>query len=907
MSYLVPLCKQLIKECRFSVIPCTNKRPPHGYLWKHLQDRFPTDEEVVSWLGLENWGRQQYAIITGKISNLVVVDGDSPEAVEWMKNNLPDTPFRVKTSKGEHWYFQYPAGHSIGNRARITIEGQKLALDVRGEGGYVVGPGSLHESGVYYEAVTEDWNPKDQPLPMFPVELLETKSAPEKKPESRSNYNETKSSKDYSISNMGVKRLERFLDKEGQAIEGSGGDDHTFRMCCFAWDLIEDDAISESDALQVLESWDRGNIPPWGAELQKKWGSARKYKRGSGGAGANYEPKPAERLDRPEPEEEASDEAAEPIHLSASPPFPVELLPKNMRDMVGEVSRSIQAPSDMAATIALAALSLILLKRAHVQVDEGFRVPLSLYCLVAAEPGSRKSPVFEKILAPIEEIEEANYAKFKKYRRMNEGKLKTLQMKIDKNRKDELKNPTSTVFQDAIESLEAEVDSVMRNLEWRQLKLDDTTTEAATQALADNNECIGCFSTEGGIFRVLAGKYKDSGADLDNFLKAFSGDPITVNRKRNREKTVIRRPLMAIGVMLQPKTLLRITGHDEMRDSGLLARFLYAVPPDIIGKRLSRRTTIDKTVAKDWEQLIYRLHNKPENDFPIRLSKDAKELFEKWDASIEIRMDHGGPFFEFRDWASKIAGTTLRVAGIFHACVSTLDQPLSWTTLNNAIELTERYWIPQAASVLDTQTSTLEDDIRTIWADFLDQLSKKSGANGADFITYSDLKRRRRRFRSDENRFDAALQKMATHRWVYFEKEHKSLKILKNINHFDDKLTFLRGKENGADGADSSSWEIEMAENMNYREYLHQTAYTIKRGISSSSSSSYIGHMEKKSLYLEKRPDGADSSLSLNEANGCHSEEPVKDRAAATGSTKNETEDDEMEITEVGDGEYEFD
>ncbi|MCP1848370.1 MULTISPECIES: phage/plasmid primase, P4 family [unclassified Bradyrhizobium] len=92
-------------------------------------------------------------IATGKISNLVVVDVDGAEGkislAELVKKNgkLPRTP-KVKTGKGEHYYLR-PGNKTVQNSVGRLGKG----VDIRGDGGYVVAPGSVHQSGMLYEFI----------------------------------------------------------------------------------------------------------------------------------------------------------------------------------------------------------------------------------------------------------------------------------------------------------------------------------------------------------------------------------------------------------------------------------------------------------------------------------------------------------------------------------------------------------------------------------------------------------------------------------------------------------------------------------------------------------------------------------------------------------------------------------
>ncbi len=110
-------------------------------------------------------------IRTGKESNLVVVDVDTAKGgrIEELYNFVPkdalEKTLRVKTGGGFHLYFLYPPNVEIRNSTDKL--GNKI--DVRGEGGYVVAPPSMHISGKPYEFLN---NNKLLPFPQAFVEKL---------------------------------------------------------------------------------------------------------------------------------------------------------------------------------------------------------------------------------------------------------------------------------------------------------------------------------------------------------------------------------------------------------------------------------------------------------------------------------------------------------------------------------------------------------------------------------------------------------------------------------------------------------------------------------------------------------------------------------------------------------------
>jgi hypothetical protein len=102
-----------------------------------LREWKPAPEEVVGyWQDNPNYG---VGIVCGKVSGIVVLDIDDEEkfgvALEAIGEKLPDTP-TVRTRKGWHLYFRYPANRIVGKKDRLNDWGAEL----RGDGCYVVAP-----------------------------------------------------------------------------------------------------------------------------------------------------------------------------------------------------------------------------------------------------------------------------------------------------------------------------------------------------------------------------------------------------------------------------------------------------------------------------------------------------------------------------------------------------------------------------------------------------------------------------------------------------------------------------------------------------------------------------------------------------------------------------------------------
>ena len=155
-------------ERGWSCIPVPRGQKTPIIKWKQYQERLPSDAEVASW---EN-GPTNVAIVTGSVSNLIVVDVDGEAGLAALHRHgfIPSTP-QVRTAKGYHFYFLHPGG-SIRNKARFLPD-----VDLRADGGYVIAPPSIHESGHEYTWIV---TPDERQIAVCPEWLLRLIKPPER-------------------------------------------------------------------------------------------------------------------------------------------------------------------------------------------------------------------------------------------------------------------------------------------------------------------------------------------------------------------------------------------------------------------------------------------------------------------------------------------------------------------------------------------------------------------------------------------------------------------------------------------------------------------------------------------------------------------------------------------------------
>lgn len=132
-----------VKErCNGNLAEATEKWPKTPRVkWQDYQHTPVSDEQFEGWAA--RWPTCNWAILTG---DLVVVDADTAEATTWCESGaITRSPRKVITSKGAHFYYRATPGLIIKNSANPVGH-----VDMRGVGGYVVAPGSVHATGVLY-------------------------------------------------------------------------------------------------------------------------------------------------------------------------------------------------------------------------------------------------------------------------------------------------------------------------------------------------------------------------------------------------------------------------------------------------------------------------------------------------------------------------------------------------------------------------------------------------------------------------------------------------------------------------------------------------------------------------------------------------------------------------------------
>lgn len=376
------------------------------------------------------------------------------------------------------------------------------------------------------------------------------------------------------------------------------------------------------------------------------------------------------------------------------PPFPVKSLPRPLGEWVTAVSQNTETPTDMAAVCALAVLSCTVQGKFVVSPKSHYSEPLNLYFLIVANSGERKSAIVRLMTQPIYQYERKENERRRTLMENEQAKLNSLKKQVETLERDG-KNEKASKIRVQYRSIEQNQTKPLR------LIADDTTPEAMTSLLASNNGVLSIITTEGGIFDTLAGRYSNT-ISIDTVLKAYSGDPIRVDRK-GREGEVINNPTLTMLLSAQDNVLAEIMKNEAFKSRGLTARILYSRPKSKMGTRHFVTPDIPPDLEIAYQRLVSKLLEIP---YPtngilpiINLSPSAQNEVIRFHDWLEPKLVDELEYME--SWGAKLLGNMLRIAGMLH-CAKNPNAPsetaLSSETLQQAIAIS-KYFLHHAKCI----------------------------------------------------------------------------------------------------------------------------------------------------------------------------------------------------------------
>lgn len=195
-------------------------------------------------------------------------------ALEIAGKPFPRTLEAITPTGGRHLYYR------VADAVRSGVEVLGPGLDIRSAGGYVVAPGSrVH--------LVSDGAAPVVGVYTFAEPLAELAWAPEWLVEACGKPRERTAESATPLPGVDPdrarERARAVLDATDGAVQGTGGDDFTFRVAC----AVKDTGVDEATCLELMLDWNERCEPPWTPEeLATKVHNAYSYGQNSPGVSA---------------------------------------------------------------------------------------------------------------------------------------------------------------------------------------------------------------------------------------------------------------------------------------------------------------------------------------------------------------------------------------------------------------------------------------------------------------------------------------------------------------------------------------------------------------------------------------------------------------------------------------------
>lgn len=405
------------------------------------------------------------------------------------------------------------------------------------------------------------------------------------------------------------------------------------------------------------------------------------------------------------------------------PEIGASVLPGWLGDMARAVSESTQTPPALAVLVGLSVLSTVLQRRYVVApFGDGYTEPLSIWTLSASPSGTRKSAVLSALQAPLIHWEKLLRDRMRaEIARVNAARM-VAKKRIERLQQDAAKAKDAQERASLTAEIEREETDMPDELRAPRLFTGDTTAERLQALLVEHGERMAVLSDEAGIFQIMAGLYNGGASNLDVFLQGHAGSSLRVDRAGRCAH--VDQPALSFGLLLQPGVLAEVASSRRFRDTGLMARFLFAIPVSTVGKRdVRQHAPIPDAVRDGYErQLMQLLEGVPAPvaaPHVLMLDDAAREVWLDFAQAIEDEQGEGGQYEAISDWTSKLPGAVARIAALLQLAADGLGaRTVGHAAMDDAIAL-GRLLIPHAQAafaLLGSDQVDVDADAVLRWA-----------------------------------------------------------------------------------------------------------------------------------------------------------------------------------------------
>lgn len=359
-------------------------------------------------------------------------------------------------------------------------------------------------------------------------------------------------------------------------------------------------------------------------------------------------------------------------------PYPVHAFPGPIFDAVEEVYNSMQAPLSMVSLSALSQASLSVQHLANVRRDTHLEGPISLYTLIIAASGERKSACDKLFSAGIRAFQKSAIAGLAD--ELSEWKAAHARWIAEREGvKAAIKNASASA------KSTDELGHRLRDLEKTEpvpprvpnLLFENETPQSLRVKLsymtAKSWLSAGLMTAEGGNIFGGNGMNRESSLDYLSLLNSlWDGADIMTGRRGDGDHHISGARL-TVGISVQEEVHRAFLAASLSIQSGNVARFLIAWPESTRGTRLYKPSGSMPKLIEFQRQSERFLEAAPLRDeqgqiIPafLSFSPGARKLWIAYYNEVERNQGPGGLYRGIPDIASKSADQAARLAGSFH-------------------------------------------------------------------------------------------------------------------------------------------------------------------------------------------------------------------------------------------------
>ncbi|PKL50481.1 MAG: hypothetical protein CVV42_03010 [Candidatus Riflebacteria bacterium HGW-Riflebacteria-2] len=379
-------------------------------------------------------------------------------------------------------------------------------------------------------------------------------------------------------------------------------------------------------------------------------------------------------------------------------PYPIDALPEKIKSAVCEVQSFAQAPIAMIATCALSTVSFAVQGQVDVERSTTLTGPASLFAMIIAESGERKSTIDSYFTTPIYEYQAREQARMKNVRADYVAKKEAWE--AEKNGLKELikngarKNENTSNPKERLRILE---NNAPIQPPEAKILFKDVTPEKLLESLAENLPSVCVFSDEAGtVFGSYSMQPDICMRTLSVYNTLWSGGRCSLERKTVKS-TEVDGARLTMSLQIQEPAIRSFLDKLGVlaRGSGFLARFLVSWPESTQGFRPWKDEPNTWPALESFKNHVAEFLNMP---LPIaaggrlapammKFTQEARQLWIDYYNAVESELKPGGDLDDVRDVASKSADNAARLAACFEVFESGLSSVISSHSMQSATKI----------------------------------------------------------------------------------------------------------------------------------------------------------------------------------------------------------------------------